>query len=201
MNKQLLLIMSKNPIPGTVKTRLAVSIGDAAALTVYEHLLERTAEVAQKCAADVRVCYSPQVLQQDVFEPETTQKVLQSTGDLGQRMSNAFLQAFEDGYEQVCIIGCDCYALDSVGIDQAFALLQKHSAVIGPSEDGGYYLLGLSKMYQALFENKKWSTDQVFDASCKDLEQAKCSYAVLQTLNDIDVYDDLPTALRLKFNL
>lgn len=201
MNKQLLLIMSKNPIQGTVKTRLAASIGDSAALIVYKYLLERTAEVAKKCKADVRVCYSPQILQQDVFESETTQKVLQSTGNLGQRMSNAFVQAFEDGYEQVCIIGCDCYALDSAGIDQAFALLQTHSAVIGPSEDGGYYLLGLKGMEQALFEDKQWSTDQVFGASCSDLEQAERSYAVLPTLNDIDIYEDLPNALRLKFNL
>ena len=179
------------PEPGKVKTRLAADIGDQQALEVYHRLLNHTHEITQALPQDKIVYYTPHIPAEDVWEPDQFQKALQVEGDLGARMQQAFEQGFARGYTRICIIGTDCYDLTTDHLKQAFRALYHHDAVLGPSRDGGYYLLGMCRLYPELFANKTWSTESVADDTRTDMQRLHISFQQLPTLNDIDTIHDL----------
>ena len=104
-------------------------------------------------------------------------------------MHNAFADAFNNNYDKVAIIGSDLYDLNPNHINDAFSALNKKDFVIGPAHDGGYYLLAMKSLYSQVFKNKDWGNSTVFKDTLKDLK--KENIHLLETLNDIDVYDDL----------
>ena len=120
MSKNLLLIFTRNPELGNVKTRLAKTIGDEAALAIYKFLLEHTKQVTKNLPCDKAVYYSVKIREHDIWNPTIYQKKAQEGNDLGIRMHNAFQQAFSDGYEKVVIIGSDLPDLTSEHINEAF---------------------------------------------------------------------------------
>ncbi len=189
----LLLIFVKNPQLGKVKTRLAATVGDRKALRIYLKLLERTRAITLPLSFDKMVCYTPEVLADDRWDNEQYQKIRQSDGDLGERMQHAFEHGFAQGYQRICIIGSDCYELSTAVIEQAFEQLATHDVVIGPSTDGGYYLLGMNREQPTLFENKAWSTASVKEATIRDIDQMGLRWFELPTLTDVDEEDDLKT--------
>ncbi len=190
---KLLLIFVKNPQLGKVKTRLAATVGDREALRIYLKLLERTRVVTLPLSSDKMVCYTPEVLSDDRWDHEHYQKVRQLEGDLGERMQYAFEHGFAQGYQRVCIIGSDCYELTTAILKQAFEQLDTYDLVIGPSTDGGYYLLGMNRLYPTLFENKTWSTDTVAAATLQDARSLQLRWFELPTLTDVDEEGDLGT--------
>ncbi|PIV97892.1 MAG: glycosyltransferase, partial [Flavobacteriaceae bacterium CG17_big_fil_post_rev_8_21_14_2_50_31_13] len=125
----------------------------------------------------------------DNWNPEIFQKYLQVEGDLGVKMQHAFKQSFEKGYEKVAIIGSDLFDLTPEIIQEAFHALETHEVVIGPAKDGGYYLLGMKKLYQSVFENKNWGTATVLKETLEDLTNKKVF--LLEELNDVDVFEDI----------
>lgn len=185
----LLLVITRNPELGKVKTRLAEGIGEQNALEVYTFLLKHTNEVITSINAQKRVLYSEQVIEGDLWSAPNSEKKIQSEGDLGHKMKKAFEQGFNDGYEKVVIIGSDLYDLEAKDIEEAFRQMDEHDVVIGPAQDGGYYLLGFKKIPQGIFDNKEWGTDTVLKATLKDLEQL--NYILLKEKNDIDTIEDL----------
>lgn len=191
MNKSLLIIFAKNPELGKVKTRLAATVGDEVALAIYFQLLRKTREVARSLDHDKVVYYSNHLEKGDLWSEDHFRKAVQLGGDLGERMKNAFTDAFDQGYERVCIIGSDCMDISAEIIEEAFGKLKNRDAVIGASEDGGYYLLGMSKLVPELFDNKAWSTDEVFIATLEDFLRLGLDHAELPVLNDIDTEKDL----------
>lgn len=191
MNSNLLMIFVKNPVSGKVKTRLGSSIGSTNALLVYKKLLAHTREVASQVETTRQVWYSSMIDHRDSWNKERFDKKLQSGSDLGERMSVAFQKAFEDGYENVVIIGSDCADITSRHIKDAFHALNTNDAVIGPSKDGGYYLLGVSKYTPDIFKGISWSTQEVFEQTVSRFEHLGLSYSVLDVLNDIDTIEDL----------
>ena len=193
MNKNLLIIFVKNPVLGQVKTRLANSIGEQAALEVYQELLAYTHELTKPLPFDKAVFYSSHIDPDDQWETESFQKYCQVGEDLGERMQNAFETGFSQAYESICIIGSDCHQLTSDILLEAFMELKRFPIVIGPSLDGGYYLLGLNHMVTPLFENKKWSTDSVFTDTMTDVQKLKLANKILPQLRDIDRVEDLIT--------
>ena len=190
MAENLLIIFVKNPVAGEVKTRLAASIGDMNALQVYKSLLSHTRNVASGAEADRQVWYSSKIDRRDAWESNLFEKELQSGSNLGERMGNAFSRSFEQGYKRVVIIGSDCAELTSEHIEEAFHLLESHDAVIGPSEDGGYYLLGLTQFHPEIFSDVEWSTSSVLARTIEKFEESHTSYRQLETLNDIDNEED-----------
>ena len=106
-------------------------------------------------------------------------------------MHNAFANAFADGYKSVCIVGADCLELTSSMITNAFMQLTTHDAVIGPAVDGGYYLLGMNKLYSEVFKNKTWSSASVYADTILDFKKLKLSFSRLEMLSDIDDEKDL----------
>lgn len=190
MGGRALIIFIKNPEPGKVKTRLAADIGDEKALQLYRRLMHHTKEISRAARADKLLFYSSFVSVDDDWPQNEFQKKLQKGVDLGGRMKNAFEFAFEQGYEKACIIGSDCFQLDENIIDQSFDELSSYDLVIGPANDGGYYLLGMKKLYQNLFEDKQWSTDRVFDEAMAEADKQGLKIKVLPELIDVDYLED-----------
>jgi len=184
--KKLLIIFVKNPILGKVKTRLAADIGNERALYIYQKLQEKTHDVTDSTEFIKWVFYTEKVEEDDLWNQGYEKKVQQGF-DLGERMTNAFEVGFTFGYRKICIIGSDCYELDTNVLKKAFNCLQSHDFVIGPAADGGYYLLGMNKFHPEVFKNKAWSTDRVLPQTIKDIELTGRSYYLLPTLNDIQM--------------
>lgn len=191
MKKNLLLIFVKNPVAGEVKTRLAATIGNLNALQIYKTLLAHTRSVALNVNCDRQVWYSSKVDRRDAWEADKFDKKLQQGSDLGERMAYAFQQGFENKYEKIVIIGSDCAELSHNHIKSAFETLDDYDAVLGPSKDGGYYLLGLTGYQPEVFKDVEWSTPEVYAQTVDTFRQSNISYQVLETLNDIDTIDDL----------
>ena len=189
MNKNLIIVFVRTPELGKVKTRLAKSIGDVSALTIYKLLLKHTETVLHDLSFDKVVYYSEKVEENDFWEARLFEKKRQKGADLGKRMQHAFETAFEKGYQKVLIIGSDLFDLKSIHITTAFEALENHDLTIGPSLDGGYYLLGMKELYPAVFKNKKWGTDSILGNTLKDLQQQNVK--LLEALNDIDTFEDL----------
>ena len=154
MTKNLLMIFTRNPELGKVKTRLAKTIGNQKALEVYKFLLDKTKEVTQQVTADKAVYYSVKIRENDIWDATVFQKYQQYGDDLGERMQNAFEDAFKNGYEKVAIIGSDLFDITPNHIQTAFDKLDTNDVVIGPAEDGGYYLLACKKVHPKVFKNK-----------------------------------------------
>jgi rSAM/selenodomain-associated transferase 1 len=188
-SRNLLLIFTRNPELGKVKTRLAKTVGNATALEIYTFLLNKTKDIAVKVKADKAVYYSVKVRNNDMWDESIFYKHQQKGEDLGVRMQNAFQNGLDKGYEKIIIIGSDLYHLSSKEIDDAFAALEKNEVVLGPAKDGGYYLLGMKTMHSSVFKNKAWGTSTVRKDTLANLSSKKVK--LLEEKNDIDVYEDI----------
>ncbi len=194
--RSLLMIFAKVPEAGKVKTRLAETIGEDKALKVYLTLLNHTHAVASKVEVDKLLFYSGDVDSFDMLDYYRIPKTIQEGDGLGERMSNAFVRSFAQGYDKVVIIGSDCYDLSAEVIDEAFEALDEHDFVLGPANDGGYYLLGMRKLETKIFLNKTWSGPDVFLDTILDLKSWDCNYHILPTLSDVDHEADLSDELK-----
>lgn len=190
--KPRLIIFYRNPVWGKVKTRLARDVGNEKALRIYHKLAEHTQRATETFKGERFVYYSERIEAADVWPEGTYHKAVQRGDGLGERMHCAFEDAFTDGCEQVCIIGTDCLDMTSEIIDVAFQSLAHNDVVIGPAQDGGYYLLGLKQLHSAFFKDKIWGSDTVFDATMDDVTALHLSCGVLPVLRDIDREEDLP---------
>lgn len=188
---KVLLIFIKNPELGKVKTRLANSIGEFKALQVYKKLLKKTLHVAGKTDVRRQVWYSSFIDLEDEIDSDSFEKYLQSGSDLGGRMKNSFQQVFDEGVDRAVIIGSDCPSLNEKIIENAFDRLEENDLVIGPSEDGGYYLLGMSRFFETLFDDIEWSTESVLKATLQKAKKNELRVYQLPVLNDIDNIEDL----------
>ena len=189
MPKKLLLVFTRNPELGKVKTRLAKKVGAETALKIYTFLLERTRDIAAKVASDKAVYYSVKIRENDIWDATIFQKHQQFGEDLGLRMLHAFKNGFKAGYEKVMIIGSDLYDITAETIENAFIALENNEVVIGPAEDGGYYLLGMNSLEEKVFKNKDWGTETVRKDTLEDLKDKKVF--LLGELNDVDVFEDI----------
>ena len=188
--KNALIIFVRKPELGKVKTRLAATIGDENALKIYNDLLLHTKSIVKNLSADKFIFYNDQFIEEDLWSESRFYKKIQVGNTLGDKMENAFKTLYSEGYEKIIIIGSDCFELDESLINKAFEQLDKHDVVIGPANDGGYYLLGMREFYPFLFMNKKWSTNEVFSDTLKDIEANNLSYFQLSMLTDVDTEED-----------
>lgn len=184
-----LLLFIRNPEKGKVKTRLAQDVGDDKALEIYLELLRKTRLAAETTEAHRLLFYSNFIPPTDDWSEALFEKHLQSEGDLGARMEQAFQQALQR-YEKALIIGSDCPEMTGALLDQAFNLLDEYDAVLGPANDGGYYLLGLKSLVPTVFQDMTWSTESVLSETISRLEAASQSYALLPVLSDVDYAED-----------
>lgn len=185
-----LIIFTRNPELGKVKTRLAKDIGDRNALAVYNDLLLFTKQLTENIKVDKLVYYSDKVLTEDLWSEQYIKREQQGE-DLGVRMQMACKESFEMGFEKVILIGSDLLDITPKHIMEAYENLDRNDLVIGPAKDGGYYLLGMKTCHDFLFQEKEWGASSVLKDTINDLNNHRLSYHLLQELNDIDIVEDL----------
>jgi rSAM/selenodomain-associated transferase 1 len=200
LDDRCLLFFVKNPEKGKVKTRLAASIGDERALKFYKGFLLNILSNLNKGTFLFYLCFFPadaldslrQWLGEDyLYTPQQGE-------DLAERMKNGFMEAYTMGFKRVVLIGSDIPDLPLEFIEEAFTSLKEKDAVIGPSLDGGYYLIGFKdKTFSSqVFKGIPWSTERVFEETMRTLKQERLTVHTLQTLRDIDKVEDLGNFLR-----
>jgi rSAM/selenodomain-associated transferase 1 len=191
-----LIVFAREPRSGHVKTRLAASIGDAAALDVYTKLLTRTLHLAEQSVFHQRYLFCENTTQVDYFQSLLNAELwitrAQPTGDLGQRMHDAFVSVLR-AHDYAVLIGSDVADLELSDIDSAAAALEtrERHCVIGPTADGGYWLIGLGRAEETLFESIPWSTDSVAPLTLSKMSQLGLSVTRLHLRHDVDELDDL----------
>jgi rSAM/selenodomain-associated transferase 1 len=189
-----LIIFIKNPIAGKVKTRIAATMGNEMALEIYNILLDLTMVNSLEVNTLRHLYYSDSLEMNDEWANQDFLKAVQVSGNLGHKMKVAFSEIFQQYEDQqklkVVIIGSDCPELTPDLLSQSFDYLETHDVVLGPTFDGGYYLLGMNGYYPSLFDNINWSTETVFLETVNNTEQLQLTYAILPTLNDIDTESD-----------
>ncbi|HIJ59284.1 MAG TPA: glycosyltransferase [Nitrospirae bacterium] len=184
MTNNCLAVFFKVPQLGRVKTRLAQKIGEEMALEIYQEMLDETfRKVASLEAIEIIGFYDGEI--------DTTycpfKKLYEQKGkELGERLIGAFEQLFKDGFEKVCIIGADSPTLPIQFIYDAFNLLERSRMVIGPTIDGGYYLIGLNSQTPEIFKNILWGSEKVFQQTMEIANNLKLAYQILPEWYDID---------------
>lgn len=181
---------------GYVKTRLAKTVGDENALVIYRALVDKTKSIIDEVPVQKAIYYAQYIDEYDQFPEDQYAKRLQMGDSLGERMKNAFEAAFNKGFKKAVIIGSDCWDLSPAVIEDAFLALDDKDFVLGPAEDGGYYLMGMKELLPEVFENKTWSTADVLIDTLLDIDNAGKSRLLLPVLSDIDHEQDLPETLK-----
>jgi rSAM/selenodomain-associated transferase 1 len=191
-----LIIFTRYPVPGKTKTRLIPVLGEEGAAKLHRQLTDKTISTAEKL-----LYYHP--LSLEIYFAGGTKTLMQNwlgdsfiyqpqpEGDLGERMAIAFQKSFESGYEKVLLIGTDCPTLKYKILREALEKLNQNELVLGPAEDGGYYLIGLRHFIPQLFENISWGTSSVLEQTNAIGLSLNLSIAYLPILADIDRPEDI----------
>jgi rSAM/selenodomain-associated transferase 1 len=190
-----IIMFVKSPERGLVKSRLAVSLGEEVALDLYKCFVGDLLGMFTRCGYPLTIFFQP---------PEARQKIVQWLGDeytllpqigdnLGERMKNAFQTVLSQGLSAALLIGSDSPDLPKEVIDEALTSLKDFDSVLGPSYDGGYYLIGsrADVFLPQAFDGISWSTPEVFRQTLATLRKANLRVHVLPKWRDIDTYDDL----------
>ncbi len=194
------MIFAKAPIPGQVKTRLCPPLTPDEAATLHGSFvldtLERTklATTTLKLPCDRYLACAPSSTHVffKIMEERHGVKVIDQVGDdLGARMHQAFETIFARGYRQVLIIGTDVPTIPLDQLKQALAKLEQYDLVLGPAQDGGYYLIGLKRKSPELFTGIPWSTNQVLKLTQDKAAAIGLKTALLEPWRDVDTMADL----------
>ena len=190
---KLLGMFAKYWEPGQVKTRLAATLGEQPSARVYqvfvETLIHRLADVA-----DHRIlAFAPPDREHNFRRVQETWDLQRQLdpGDLGDRMQDFFETALRDGFDRVVLIGSDSPDLPVDVLHQAFEQLGDHDVVLGPSLDGGYYLIGAAGQVPSVFDGMPWSSPELWETTVRRLTEQQCRFAVLPTWYDVDTLADL----------
>ena len=193
--KSCLLFYVKFPEYGQVKTRLAKEIGNEHAIALYKCFVLDMLDVLTTIPQQICLCYTPQHAEQYVRDwlGENYLYIAQHGNSLGERMHNSFQQAFQQGFEYVVLAGSDLPDLPSHYLLEAFEQLQHYESIIGPSSDGGYYLLGFrhNTFFPEVFQQMQWSHSFVYIETLKKLKKRGLNFLVLPEWDDIDNFREL----------
>lgn len=188
-----LIIFARVPRAGHVKTRLAATIGDAAALSAYVSLADRVIGAAARSSMySITVAFTPATGEDAMREwlGPSLARTPQTEGDLGARMSAAIDAAIRAGAQRVVVIGTDCPDLTAPIIEDAFERLAAADVVLGPASDGGYYLIGMSRLHAGLFEDVPWSSPATLHVTLGHAQRLGLSVALLDERRDVDTAAD-----------
>jgi rSAM/selenodomain-associated transferase 1 len=197
MNRPRLIVFGRYPRPGKTKTRLIPALGRVGAASVQRRLTERTLAAARRCAAqtDARVAFchdgggDRQRMDRWLGRGDID-RWPQASGDLGRRMQMAIRAAFDQGAGRVVLVGTDIPGLASGNLNRAFASLRDHDLVLGPSTDGGYWLIGMTSPID-LFDGIRWSRPDVLEKTLALARQKGIAPCLLDPLSDLDTPADL----------
>jgi len=198
-----LLIFTRYPEAGRVKTRLIPALGEAGATSLHQEMTEYTLSVARSFRVmhpiNVTVCFTGTLLpQMQQWLGEDLDYQLQVGEDLGQRMVNALGSALGLPGDRALIIGTDCPEMNPAILANAVAQLDHHDLVLGPATDGGYYLIGMAQVMPELFTGIAWGTSEVLSSTLTIADRHHRSVALLSPLSDVDRPEDLPLWERVR---
>ncbi len=192
-----LVVFAKDPIPGRVKTRLTSRITPDEAAKLYKafslDIISNARKLKRNSVNNITVAYTP-VGAEKTFRKlvgQSTNFFPQKGRNLGERMKNAFKQSFAEGAKRVIIIGTDSPTLPTSYIQKAFDVLKKIPIVIGPTFDGGYYLIGLSRQNDDIFDGIEWGTSRVFGQTLTRIKSLDKQLYILPPWYDVDTSEDL----------
>jgi len=196
-----IVIMAREPVPQQVKTRLCPSLTPEAAARLYECFLLDTIELVRNIESVRRiVAYTPKDAGAYFrsIVPEGFALIYQKGADLGERLAHASRSLFDRGCAKVILIGSDSPNLPPGYIREGFCRLDEADVVLGPCEDGGYYLIGMRSAMPDLFAGVPWSSSAVTQATVEKAMAARATVSLLEEWYDVDRYKDL---FRLKRDL
>jgi len=196
-----LLIFVKYPEPGGVKTRLAEDLGYEKAAEIYASMAESVIHNLSRSEEYKTVIFFDPPYRKREMENwlgKRYQLLAQEGNSLGERMANAFDKTFSLGAEKAVIIGTDCLEITEEIISRAFQSLDEMDVVLGPAEDGGYYLLGMKESTSEIFDDITWSSSQVLGQTINKIKTMGLKFSLLKTLRDIDTISDLNNGLLAK---
>ncbi len=189
-----LIIFTRAPIPGQVKTRMQPELSAEQCAILQQRLLDKTIATALESTHNQITVFCTPDIRHPAFSKLSEAGIdlaIQRGNDLGSRMHHAFIEVTSDSSNCI-LIGTDCPEINAERINQAFDMLEMgNQCVINPARDGGYVLIGLRQPLHTLFENISWGSSEVFRQTCNRLREAGISYATLPELSDIDTIDDL----------
>ncbi|CAG5087229.1 TIGR04282 family arsenosugar biosynthesis glycosyltransferase [Parvicella tangerina] len=191
-----LIIFCENAVEGQVKERLAAEIGDENALVIYQALVKHTASVAKTVMAQRKCYYSDFISNSDSFDDGHFEKSIQKGEDEGERMYNASKTSFGEWANKVVIVGCDCYEMNAGIIEEAFRALDQNDFVIGPTKEGGVYLLGMNDLSSELLLNKEWGHENVVLDLLLEIKKEHKTHYILPTLSQVNSLEEVPNELR-----
>jgi uncharacterized protein len=192
-----ILVFLKAPVPGRVKTRLARAVGDDAACDIYRRLVERqVADLPKNRPVEVHFTPTSARAEFTAWLGPRFRYVPQADGDLGSRLLHGASGAFGRGCRHILLIGGDCPSLNEGTLEEAGKRLDDGAdVVIGPATDGGYYLLGLSGLFETLFEAIPWSGPEVARVTGQRAAAAGLRVSWLEEKEDLDDIDAYRRAL------
>ncbi len=195
MSRDRLVVFARAPILGAVKTRLVPPLSNEQALALHRALVEDTLERLTRVGGNALehwLYLSEPLASQDALEiPSDWTMALQSGDDLGGRMENAFRDALHEEPGKMILLGSDSPTVPLEYVGQAFKEMVDREVVLGPAEDGGYYLIGCSTLVPELFQSIDWGTDRVLSQSKDALANANREFALLPAWYDVDSEKDL----------
>ncbi|MFN8006792.1 MAG: TIGR04282 family arsenosugar biosynthesis glycosyltransferase [Terriglobia bacterium] len=188
-----ILVFVKAPVAGQVKTRLIPALGAKGALEMFRAMALDTMQVAQQLLFfSVKVAYQAhEAFPDPSWLASEVEWFAQEGEDLGERLIHATRQVFRDSLGPTVIIGTDLPALTPTLLQKAFALLKYNPIVLGPSTDGGYYLIGLTRPIPVLFQGITWSSSKVMEQTQRIILREGLGAATLSLERDIDTPEDL----------
>jgi rSAM/selenodomain-associated transferase 1 len=198
-----IIIFLRYPRNGQVKTRLAKTTSSEFATNFYKSCAENLVNTTKRISSINRFAFFANENEREEIKSWLGNKLFyahQEGDDLGIRMKNAFEKVFNTGSQKVIIIGTDIPDLSKELICRAFNDLDNNDVVIGPSKDGGYYLLGIKKMHIRLFEDIEYSTSSVYSETLTRVTDLNLTYTLLPVLSDIDTEEDLVNWLNNEAN-
>jgi rSAM/selenodomain-associated transferase 1 len=191
-----IVVFVRYPEPGRTKTRLIPAIGAEKAAALHRFLAERVLSVIREWSG--RRTVSVEIRYEGADETRMREWMgsglvynVQRGSDIGERMQNAFEDAFNEKFNQVIIVGTDLPFLDSEILESALNLLNTRDLVLGPATDGGYYLIGLKAPVPLLFRDISWGTDRVLDRTVHAASSLGMTIAFARALDDVDRPEDL----------
>ena len=207
MTDTCILFFIKYPAKGNVKTRLAKVIGDDVATSLYRHFVQDMLKGFEKVESKLRICYAPCGTEhpekefRDWLGPQYDYQEQQGE-DLGERMKHAMQSAFDDGFNRVIVIGSDIPDFPPELLTKAILDLDMQDAAVGPSYDGGYYMIGFRKdtFIPEVFDDIPWSTRDVYRTTLAKIMAADLELTRLPDWNDVDTIWDLNLLFRTNRN-
>jgi len=182
--KAALIIFIQQPLPGEIITKSGEALSEREVFSIQQQLSLHTYYTSINVSADKFLFYSNTIQHEDTWVNDAYKKYLQQGEDLSKRMMHAMEIIFQQGYSKAIIVCRQNIEIESFHLQRAFDVLNDYDIVIGPSQDGGYYLIGMKKLHHELFADKIAGKSSLLQQTLNDITKLRLTYHLQQVLGD-----------------